>query len=530
MVAFIVGGASQSYTQLWVQDFRSRSARRLEDAEGALLLFWSPDSGRIGFFANGKLKTIAASGGRAEVVCDAPNGRGGAWTASNVIVFAPDITGPLSRVDARGGAPEPLTTLDLGRQQSGHRFPLMLPDGVHFLFAAIPSRNGQFDVFAGSLGGGQPVFVTAMESAPAYADPGWLLYGRQGALVAQPFDPETLKLSGAIVPLDDEPTVILGGRPWTAGRPVTASTTGSLAYFSAPSIKSRLTWMEASGRITPAFEIPAGHYESVTISPDGSQAVLMRSSAPSEASLWLADIARGSTSLFASGPGRNELPVWSPEGKRVAFATDRDGPQNIVVKTVGEDEEHTILRSAVLFKDPASWSSDGKWLVLGHVDPVTGRNIYRMPASGGELTPLVRGPGVDRAGPVSPNGRWLAYITDESGRNQLYVQPFPDSGRRVPVSNDSAVSSWWTDDNAALLFTSADLRTLWRAEISPGDPVRVGAVKQLADLPANVIAIDAMPDRQRFLVITPERPGPGSITVVQNWRAGLGSAAPASPR
>ena len=177
MVAIITSGAVRSDSQLWVRSLDSTSARRLEDGDGASLPFWSPDSRRIGFFTRDKLKTIAASGGRAQVLADAPGGRGAAWSPSNVIVYAPDASGPLYRVPASGGTPAPITELETARKEYGHRFPSFLPDGEHFLFAALPGRNGKFDIFAGSLKDDSRTLVGAMDSAPTYApstgtDPG----------------------------------------------------------------------------------------------------------------------------------------------------------------------------------------------------------------------------------------------------------------------------------------------------------------------------------------------------------------------
>jgi len=283
MVAFVVGSLTRSDAQLWVRSLDSTTARHLEDAEGAQLPFWSPDSRRIGFFTTSKLKTIAASGGRAEVLCDAPGARGGAWSPSNVIVFAPDAGGPLFRIPASGGTPPaPATTLDAARKEYGHRFPAFLPDGNHFLYASLPGRNGKFDIFAGSLGDASRTLVGSMDSAPVYADPGWLLYARQGVLAAQAFDPRTLQLTGDPVSLPDEPTAILDpALSFTAGRMTSVSLGGTLAYFSAPSMNTTVAWFDAAGQSTGTLNVPPGHYESVTISPDGTHAVLTRSTSPS---------------------------------------------------------------------------------------------------------------------------------------------------------------------------------------------------------------------------------------------------------
>jgi serine/threonine protein kinase/Tol biopolymer transport system component len=525
MVAFVVGTVSRSETQLWVRSLNSTAARRLEGGDDANLVFWSPDSRRIAFFTPSKLKTIAASGGRAEVLADAPGGRGGTWSPSNVIVYAPDAGGPLYRIAASGGAAMPVTTLDASRKQYGHRFPSFLPDGTHFLYAALPGRNGRFDVFVGSLAGGSPTLVGTMESAPVYADPGWLLYGRQGVLVAQPFDVTALKLVGDPTALDDEPSAILDpANSFTAGRPTSISKTGALAYYSAPSINTTAEWYDALGRRTGTLSLPAGHYESLSISPDGTHAVMVRSTSPSESALWLVDLARGSASPLSSGPGRNDGPVWSPDGTRVVFTADREGPENFFIKTVADAApEQPFFRSDVLFKGPAAWSPEGQWIVVTEIDPVTAQNVWLLPAAGGALRPFVIGPTIDRGGPVSPDGHWLAYTSGDTGRFQLFVQSCPVPGHKVQVSQSGASSAWWTRDGRQLVFLGDDLRGLWRVAVEPGPggALTVSTPVQMAELPPNILAVDAMPDRQRFLALAPERTGTGSITVVQNWRTAL---------
>ncbi len=526
MVAFIVGSVTQTDTQLWVRSLDSMSARRLDDADGAVLPFWSPDSRRIGFFTGSKLKTIAASGGRAEVLCDAPGGRGAAWSPSNVIVFAPDFGGPLYRIPASGGTPEAVTTLDAARKEGGHRFPAFLPDGEHFLFAALPGKAGKFDIFVGSIKDTARAFVGSMESAPVYADPGWLLYARQGVLVAQPFDAATMKIAGDPVSLEDEPTSILDpATSFTAGGATSISHADSLAYFSSPSVNTTATWYTANGQSAGTLDLPPGHYETAVISPDGTRAVFVRSTSPSESALWLVDLARGSATPLSSGRGRNDTPVWSPDGKRVVFAADREGPQQIYVKTVDDTSpEQPLFRSDVPFKGPGGWSLDGRWIVITQLDPETAQNIWLLPAAGGGLKPFVRGPTRDSGGPVSPDGRWIAYASDETGRFELYVQSFPDPSRRIQVSQQGASTAWWTRDGRQLVFLGPDLHSLWRADVEPGATLRVGAPRQIATFPAGIVWMDAMPDRQRFLAVAPERTGIGSVTVVQHWRAALAKA------
>jgi Tol biopolymer transport system component len=527
MVAFTVGTVSRSETQLWVRSLDSLISRRLEGGDGAALVFWSPDSKRIGFLTQGKLKTIARTGGRADVLADAPGPRGGVWTPSNDIIFAPDAGGPLFKVSTNGGQATPITKIDPALKEYSHRFPTLLPDGRHFLYASLPGKGGRFDIYAGSLDdSSQRTLVGSMEAAPMYVEPGWLLYARQGLLAAVPFDARTLKITGDPIPLEDEPASVLDPSiSYTAGWSVSVSTTGALAYYSAPSVNTVATWFTAGGVPTGSLNVPAGHYESAAISPDGTRAVLVKSTSPSESSLWLVDLARGGAVPFSTGPGRNDSPVWSPDNNRVVWAADREGAQNLYLKNVNDaTPESLFFASDVVFKGPLAWSSDGNWIVLVQLDPDTAQNLWLLDASGKKPpTILVRGPAREPGGSVSHNSKWLSFTSDDSSRFQLFVQPFSASGRRTQVSENGGLFSWWSRDDRQLVYVSDDFRTLWQVEVpaQPGPVMGVGTPKRLGQLPADTMWVSAMPDLQKFLVIAPERIGTGSITIVKNWREAL---------
>jgi Tol biopolymer transport system component len=467
---------------------------------------------------------VPVSGGRAEALADTPSGRGGTWNRDNVIVYAPDAGGPLFSIPATGGTPKAVTTLNTSRKEYGHRFPTFLPDGEHFLYAALPGKNGRFDIFAGSLKNDSATLVASLESAPVFAAPDSLLYTRQGVVAVLPFDATTMKVTGDPVTLEDEPSSILDpALSYTAGPGVSVSAAGTLAYYSAPSTNTIATWYDASGAPAGVLNVPPGHYESVTISPDGTRGVFVRSASPSESSLWLADLSRGGAVALSSGRGRNDSPVWSPDGQRVVWAADRDGSQNLFVRKVDDAApEQLLFQSDVPFKNAAAWSPDGRWLVMTQLDQDSAQNVWLLDASGSRPpTLIVRGPTRDTGGPVSPDGRWLTFTSDDSGRYELFVQPFPTPGRRVQVSERGAVRAWWTRDSRQLIFLGNDQRSLWRADVRAGQTFAVDAIRQFATLPPDVTWIDAMPDRQRFLVITPERTGTGSITVVERWRQAL---------
>jgi Tol biopolymer transport system component len=284
------------------------------------------------------------------------------------------------------------------------------------------------------------------------------------------------------------------------------------------------TWFSASGVQTGTLNVPAGHYESAAISPDGMRAVMVKSTSPSVSSLWLVDLARGGAVPLSTGPGRNDSPVWSPDGNRVVWAADREGAQNLYIKNVNDAAPEALLfASDNIFKAPVAWSPDGNWIVLVQLDPDTSQNMWLLDPSGRKPpTVLVRTPKRDPGGTVSPDSKWLSFTSDDSGRFQLFVQPFP-SGQRKQVSENGGLISWWSRDSRKLVYVSDDNRTLWQADVQPqpGPAMSVGTPRQLGQLPADTMWVSAMPDLQRFLVITPERVGAGSITIVKNWRAAL---------
>jgi len=249
----------------------------------------------------------------------------------------------------------------------------------------------------------------------------------------------------------------------------------------------------------------------------------VQSLSPSESTLWLVDLARGGTSRLSSGPGRNDSPVWSPDNKRVVWAGDRSGPQAFYIKNVNDAApEQLLFGSDVPFKNPVAWSPDGNWIVVGQLDQGTAQNIYLLEASGKKEPALfLRGPARDNAGPVSPDGKWLAHMSDDSSRFELYLQSFPTPGRKVQVSEKGAVNAWWSRDGRQLTFLGGDLRSLWRVDLQPAESMGVGTPRQFATLPPDVVWVAAMPDHRRFLAIAPERTGTGSVTVVQNWLKAL---------
>ncbi len=523
-VVYVVGDPQVIGSQLWVRSLDSVMARRLEGGDGAHLPFWSPDGSRIGFMADLKIKTVPAQGGRAAVVCDSPGFRGGTWNKNDVIVFAPDASGPLFQVSANGGEPKPVTKLDPSRKETGHRFPGFLPDGNRFLFAALPGTGGLLDIFAGSLRDGTQVLVGSMESSPVYAEPGWLLFARRGVLAAQRFDASALKLSGEPISLDDEPSAVLDAETsWTAGYAASVSSTGALAYFSLQSVNTSAVWIDAAGKPAGTVTLPNGRYLHIRLSPDGTRAALVRTTSRTESSVWLADLQRGGATPVSTGRGLNGSPVWSPDNARIVFSGDRNGPNDLFIRNIGEaTPEQTFYESSVPFKNPDVWSPDGKWIAMKQLDSDTAQNVYLLPTTGKAVAqPYVTGPGRDEAVAVSPNGRWMAYLAEDTGEQELYAQAFPTPGGRVQISTEGALWAWWSDEGRRILFVESNRMRLMTVDVTDGDSIKVGTPRLVATLPKGIVWMDAMPDRQRFLALLPERTGTGTVTVVQNWMAGL---------
>ena len=394
-----------NFTGLWIRAVDSLEARFLPGTEGAAFPFWSPDSRQLAFFANRQLKKITLADGHIDEICDAPDGRGGAWGPSDVIVFSPLNSGPLMRVNAGGGKPEPVTALDAN--EHGHRFPAFLEDGDHFVYASVPPHNGEFNILLGSLSGGlgRTSLLTA-QNAPSVAS-GHLLFMRRGSLVAQKFDPKRRALVGDPVSLPDAPRDV--GVYAMAGAAVSAARDGTLAYYTHPPGNSKLVWFDRSGRQQGTVSVPAGTYLDVGLAPNLSRAAVVRQVSPAATELWIVDLERGGASRLANAPGQNNRPVFSPDSERVAFSSDRDGPRDMyAISAQGSPPEQPIYRSKTLAKDPLSWSPDGRFLVYRDVGPSTSWDLWTRPTSGdGSPAAFVQGPATETNGAISPDGRWM---------------------------------------------------------------------------------------------------------------------------
>jgi eukaryotic-like serine/threonine-protein kinase len=413
---------------LWVRELAALAAQPLAGTEGAAGPFWSPDSRFIAFSAGGKLKKIDASGGPAVSLCDTNTTSSGSWGRGDVILFTPANGSALSRVAAAGGTPTLATTLDTTGGEVWHAHPFFLPDGRHFLYAA--GGDPTSGVYVGSLDSPDRTRLLDSFANAQYAS-GFLVFPRAGTLMAQPFDATRLALSGEAMAVAEHVEFYRGVPPTGTLAAFVVSDTGVLVYQAGgASLTSRFVWFDRAGKQTGTLGDPARYMSNVHLSPDGSQAMVVATDSQEAANVWLFDVARGvRTPLTVSG--RVSASIWSPDGRRVVFASGLDLYQKL---SSGEGPEELLLASDVR-KMPESWSPDGRFLLYAtaaaprSISRWNNPDLWVLPLFGdGEPSSFIESPFFDAGSQFSPDGRWLAYNSNETGRSEVYVVPFPGPG------------------------------------------------------------------------------------------------------
>ena len=533
---------------LWMRSLDSLEALSLPGTEQAVGPFWSPDSRFIGFFADGKLKKIDILGAASQTLCDAPNSAGGTWNRDGVIVFGSGSSG-LSRVPAAGGQPTPATTLDRGRQETSHRFPFFLPAGRRFVYL-VQQGNA---LAVGSLDSPEVTRLVAADSQAMYARPGHLLFVRQGTLFAQPFDVDRLKLSGEAAPVAER----VGFNSQNGNAAYSVSDTGVLVYRTGTGNvnTSQLTWFDRTGKTLSTVGAPAD-YRGIELAPDARRVAVHPHELVGGGDIWLRDLARETTTRLTFG-AHNTSPVWSPDGTRIAFGSNRPpsgqastdpygGSFNLYEKRADGTGDVTVLFDSVASKlptiwmQPTSWSPDGQLLVFERIDPITSYDIWVLPLAGDRKPrPLLQSEFQELEGQISPDGRWLAYSSNETRRLEVYVRPLAESAGKWQISTTGGSYPRWRHDGKELFYLSADRKLMAVQATSAGPAIEAGIPHALFDLHVAgtfVSGAGAAPnastpypyavtaDGQRFLVsvdVLQQQAADTPLTVVVNWMKGL---------
>ncbi len=511
LVAFI-GRTAAGKRSIWIRPLGSVQVTPLAGTDGALQLFWSPNSTSIGFFADGKLKRIEASGGPPQALADAPNPSGGTWNSDGVILFSPKTYEPIWRVPASGGAPAAVTKV--APDEEGHIWPAFLPDGKHFVFLGDASTTPNHSIRLGSLDSTDSAkLVAGAVTNLAVAPPDRVLFVRSGALIAQRLDLSARKLVGEPIPLGEQIALV----DFSHGFDFSVSATGVLLYRSA-NPDSQLAWFDRSGKRRASVG-EAARYGTLQLSPDEKQVAFEKLDGDGRhANLWLVDLARGSTSRLTSTVGSDYAPVWSPDGSRLLFGSARPGLANLFEIGAGGSAEKPIFHDGQ-DKNPLDWSRDGRFALFLSISPTTGEDIWILKLSdGGTAAPLVATRFSENDAQISPDGKWFAYCSDESGRPEVYVQSLADAANRHQVSVSGGRRPRWRGDGKELFFANAG--ALDSVEIRTERVFEAGQPKELFKLP--YVEDYAVTRDGHILVATSVEDNPVfPPTVVLNWASGL---------
>jgi hypothetical protein len=423
-VVFVAAPTLDEMPRLYLRPVNAIEAQAVPGTEGARFPFWSPDSRSIGFFAAHKLYRVDVAGGPPQALAPAANPLGGTWGADGTILFAPTTVSPLLRVAARGG--ETIAATEFLPRQTNHRGPFFLPDGRHFLFYAVGSAPDASGIYLASLDRPTPMRLTASESAAAFLPPDRILFVQQGKLVARRLDVASAQLSGDPVPLAAAVSVD-ANLGWFS-----TSASGTVAYRTGRAAQRRLTWFDRTGKVLSV----GGDLNAPALSRDVRYLAYDRI-LDGNRDVWVMDLVRGGITPLTRDPGVDGHPVWSPDGSQIAFESQRNGTFDIWVKpSMGGAAERTVLGTQSN-EWPLDWSTDGRFLLFQHSDEhYVSSDLLALPMTGNDRTPIViaDSPFEERMGSFSPDARWVAYETDESGRAEVVVRPFQRPGGNIPVS------------------------------------------------------------------------------------------------
>jgi Tol biopolymer transport system component len=518
---------STGVTRIWLRPMGALAAQPMPGTEGAGRPFWSPDSRYIGFMADNKLKKVEVTGGPPITLCESGSRGDGTWSRSGVILFDGSPSDSIRSVSAAGGVPSAASVIDRSRRETGSAWPQFLPDGKHFLYLGLTMRGDSIALKAGRLGSKEVKIVAVGSfSRIEYVPPGYLLYVRERALLAQPFDAKRLRFAGEPFPVVDD--VSAGGGVATNADFSASDNAVLVCRGGSGSALSQLTWVDREGRATGTLGAPAD-FGTITLSPDGVR-VATSIQAPREggSDIWILDAARSLSSRFTFDPADEGWPVWSADGSRIFFTSNRAGDYAVYEKASSGVGDQRLVSASTVNLGPAGCSRDGRLLACLAFSPVSLWDVWVVPlADTSKAAPFLHMPFSEMETSISPDGRWVAYQTSESGQPEIYVQAYPGPEGKWQISTHGGRDPQWRADGREIYYLSPDgalmsvaitatptfqvgmPQRLFAASPSPGDPG--GRSYAVSD------------DGQRFLVRRPvrERALPAT-TVVMNWTAALG--------
>jgi eukaryotic-like serine/threonine-protein kinase len=414
----------------------------------------------------------------------------------------------------------PVTKVETSRQEIYHFWPEFLPDGRHFLFLAGARQRENSNLYIGSLDANKPELLTPATSRAIYTPPGYLLYLREGTLLAQTFDARTFRLSGEPLTVAER----VGNFSGTGNGYFSVSANGEVLAYQVAGSPTRLIWMNRSGAEVGSIGEP-NSYALPRLSPDGQKlAVNIIDRKDSTNDIWIYDVARNSSARFTFESGLENAPVWSPDGRRIAYAHDQNGPPNLFVKGISDPEGESLIPSQDGPQAPTDWSPDGQFIIYGDLSSKTQVDLYILPMSGERKPiPFVRTPFNEGQGRFSPDGRWIAYTSTESGKTEVYVQRFQGGGERVQVSTAGGTSPRWRGDGRELLFLGpAPNRRVMSVPVTTGDTFTAGTPVPLFKVELrSSLDFEVARDGQRFIINTNAGVPATPLTVITGWAANL---------
>jgi Tol biopolymer transport system component/predicted Ser/Thr protein kinase len=531
----VIAAAVNGKRQLWLRAMDALQAQPMAFTEDAIYPFWSPDSRYIGFFAQGKLKKVAASGGPAQSLCDVPLGRGGSWNREDVVVFSPGNGGiSIQRVAAAGGVP-----VDVTKTKGALKHPVFLPDGRHFLYISANGPAEETGIYVGSLDGKENRRVLPDVSSVVFAPPvqggrvGHVLFVRESTLMAALFDAASAQVSGDVFPVAEGVSLTTDLNYVR----VTVSENGMLLYQTGGDSggTNQFGWYDRSGKSLGPVGAPGPVWDPA-ISPDEKSVVFDRASR-AVSDLWVRDLSRGTETRFTSNASSNLSPVWSPKGDRIVFASNRKGGVfNLYQKAASGSGQDELLLPNSLIDAAHQWSRDGRFIVYVEIDPKTKSDLWVLPTEGAAAErkpiPFLRTEFNELFDQLSPDNHWMAFTSDRSGRREVYVRPFPPGDGEWTISIAGGEQPRWRGDGKELFFEAADGKMMAvpvKAAAGPKPSFEAGTPVALFDAhmvhrPAGgLIEYDVTADGKRFLINTTGGSGATSppLTVVTNWTAGL---------